>query len=80
MDTGHDVTWNDTGLTIDAGDGCNGGSQVGKSLLAYLKRWTSANNTTMDRSFDPTIPHSVDIQDAEGNIIHRWQHIPGATS
>ena len=77
MDTGHDVTWNDTGLTIDAGD--DAASAVvkwGRVSLGLSETLDLANNTTMDRSFDPTIPHSVDIQDAEGNIIHRWQHIP----
>ena len=77
MDTGHDVTWNDTGLTIDAGD--NAATAVvkwGKVSLGLSETLDLANNTTMDRSFDATIPHSVDIQDSEGNIIHRWQHIP----
>ncbi len=77
MDTGHDVTWNETGLTIDAGD--NAATAVvkwGKVSLGLSETLDLANNTTMDRSFDATIPHSVDIQDSEGNIIHRWQHIP----
>ena len=77
MDTGHDVTWNDTGLTIDAGD--NAATAVvkwGKVSLGLSETLDLANNTTMDRSFDATIPQSVDIQDSEGNIIHRWQHIP----
>ena len=26
--------------------------------------------------FNESVLHSVDIQDSEGNIIHRWQHIP----
>ena len=77
MDTGHDVTWNDTGLTIDAGDGASSAVvKWGRVSLGLSETLDLANNTTMDRSFDPTIPHSVDIQDAEGNIIHRWQHIP----
>lgn len=77
MDTGHDVTWNDTGLTIDAGDGAASAVvKWGRVSLGLSETLDLANNTTMDRSFDPTIPHSVDIQDAEGNIIHRWQHIP----
>ena len=77
MDTGHDVTWNDNGLTIDAGDGAASAVvKWGRVSLGLSETLDLANNTTMDRSFDPTIPHSVDIQDAEGNIIHRWQHIP----
>ena len=77
MDTGHDVTWNDTGLTIHAGDGAASAVvKWGRVSLGLSETLDLANNTTMDRSFDPTIPHSVDIQDAEGNIIHRWQHIP----
>lgn len=79
MDTGHDVTWNDSGLSIDAGPGAVSAIvKWGNPNIGLSETLDLANNTTMDRSFDATTPHSVDIQDAEGNIIHRWQHIPEA--
>ena len=79
MDTGHDVTWNDSGLSIDAGPGAVSAIvKWGNPTIGLSETLDLANNTTMDRSFDVTTPHSVDIQDAEGNIIHRWQHIPEA--
>ena len=79
MDTGHDVTWNDSGLSIDAGPGAVSAIvKWGNPSIGLSETLDLANNTTMDRSFDVTTPHSVDIQDAEGNIIHRWQHIPEA--
>ena len=77
MDTGHDVTWNASGLTIDAGeDATSAVVKWGRVSLGLSETLDLANVTTMDRGFDETIPQSVDIQDAEGNIIHRWQHIP----
>ena len=77
MDTGHDVTWNASGLTIDAGeDAASAVVKWGRLSLGLSETLDLANVTTMDRGFDETIPQSVDIQDAEGNIIHRWQHIP----
>jgi len=79
MDTGNDVTWNETGLFINAGD--DAASAVVKwarPALGLSETLDLANNTTMDRSFDETIPQSVDILDADGNTIHRWQHIPEA--
>ncbi len=77
MSDTYDVIWNSSGLSIIADE---------KAVSAIVK-WEDpnsglsatldlANETTMDREFDPTIPQSVDIQDADGNIIHRWQHIP----
>ena len=80
MDTGHDVTWNSSGLTIDAGDGAASALvKWGMPVLGLSETLDLSNTTTMDREFDETIPQSVDIQDAEGNVIHRWQHIPEAT-
>ena len=77
MDTGHDVTWNTSGLFIDAGeDATSAVVKWGRVSLGLSETLDLTNVTTMDRGFDETIPHSVDIQDAEGNIIHRWQHIP----
>jgi heme/copper-type cytochrome/quinol oxidase subunit 2 len=80
MDTGHDVTWNETGLFIDAGDDAvSAVVKWGKPALGLSSTLDLANETTMDRSFDATTPQSVDIQDGDGNIIHRWQHIPEET-
>lgn len=77
MDTGHDVTWNSSGLFIDAGDGATSAVvKWARPSLGLSETLDLTNVTTMDRSFDETIPQSVDIQDADGNIIHRWQHIP----
>ena len=75
MDTGHDVTWNITsGLTISPGPG---------AVTADVKYGVNtakldlANNTTMsDVLFNDLIFQSVDILDANGDIVHRWQHIP----
>ena len=79
MDTGHDVTWNASGLSIDAGSGAVSAIvKWGNPSIGLSETLDLANNTTMDRAFDATTPQSVDIQDAEGNIIHRWQHIPEA--
>ena len=72
--TGHDVTWNTaTGLSIDAGAGATSASITYGSSTANLDL---ANNTTLDVLFNEFIFHDVDILDAEGNILHRWQHIP----
>tara|TARA_B100001113_G_scaffold99015_3_gene79850 strand:+ start:1151 stop:2170 length:1020 start_codon:yes stop_codon:yes gene_type:complete len=77
MDTGHDVTWNASGLSIDAGPGAVSAIvKWGNPSIGLSETLDLANITTMDRGFDATTPQSVDIQDAEGNIIHRWQHIP----
>jgi heme/copper-type cytochrome/quinol oxidase subunit 2 len=74
VDTGHDVTWNTaTGLSIDAGAGATSASITYGSSTANLDL---ANNTTLDVLFNEFIFHDVDILDAEGNILHRWQHIP----
>lgn len=79
MDTGHDVTWNASGLSIEAGPGAVSAIvKWGNPTIGLSETLDLANNTTMDRGFDADTPHSVDIQDAEGNIIHRWQHIPEA--
>ena len=87
MDTGHDVTWdNITGLTINAGP--EAVSAVAKwSILEvtiedtlketeFSETLDLANNTTMEVMFNQSVPQSVEIQDADGNVIHRWQHIP----
>ena len=74
VDTGHGVTWNTaTGLSIDAGAGATSASITYGSSTANLDL---ANNTTLDVLFNEFIFHDVDILDAEGNILHRWQHIP----
>ena len=79
MDTGHDVTWNSSGLTIDAGDGAASALvKWGMPVLGLSETLDLSNTTTMDQPFDIESPQSVDIQDAEGNVIHRWQHIPEA--
>ncbi len=84
--TGHDVTWNNSGLFINAGEGAT--SAIAKwsimeiniddtrKITEFSETLDLANNTTMDIPFDATVPHSVEIQDAEGNVVHRWQHIP----
>ena len=74
MDTGHDVTWNITsGLTINPGPGAVTADVTYGASTAKLDL---ANNTTMDVLFNELIFQSVDILDADGDIVHRWQHIP----
>jgi heme/copper-type cytochrome/quinol oxidase subunit 2 len=74
VDTGHNVTWNSiSGLSIDAGPG---GSTAAINYGSNSANLDLANNTTMDILFNELIFQSVDILDAEGNVLHRWQHIP----
>tara|TARA_B100001113_G_C21094402_1_gene615876 strand:- start:675 stop:1658 length:984 start_codon:yes stop_codon:yes gene_type:complete len=74
MDTGHDVTWNITsGLTINPGPGA---VTADVTYGANTAKLDLANNTTMDVLFNELIFQSVDILDADGDIVHRWQHIP----
>ena len=87
MGTGHDVTWdNITGLTINAGPGAATAEAKWsimeiniddtRKITEFSETLDLANTTTMDIMFDFAVPHSVEIQDAEGNVVHRWQHIP----
>lgn len=74
--THHNVTWNETGLTIEAND-----SATSATILFGWGTQTRitldlANNTTLDEEFSSDKPFSVDIHDADGFVIHRWQHIP----
>ena len=75
MDTGHDVTWDATsGLSIDAGEGAATAAITwGDSNTTSLDL---SNQTTMGEPFDEEKFQSVDILDAEGNVLHRWQHLP----
>ena len=74
FDTGHNVTWDTfSGLSIDAGDGASTAAVTFGGNSANLDL---ANNTTMDVLFNEFIFQSVDILDAEGSVLHRWQHIP----
>jgi heme/copper-type cytochrome/quinol oxidase subunit 2 len=74
MDTGHDVTWNiTTGLTINPGEGAATAAITYGASTANLDL---ANNTTLDVLFNELIFQHVDILDADGNVVHRWEHIP----
>ncbi|MBT4066924.1 MAG: hypothetical protein HOE76_06890 [Euryarchaeota archaeon] len=74
MDTGHNVTWDAfTGLSIDAGSGA---TTAAVTYGLNSENLDLANNSTMDVLFNEFIFQSVDILDAEGNVLHRWQHIP----
>ena len=74
MDTGHDVTWDATsGLSIDAGEGAATAAITWGSNTESLDL---SNQTTMGELFNEMIFQSVDILDAEGNVLHRWQHLP----
>ena len=87
MDTGHDVAWvHNSSLTINVGPGA--ATALVKWTTKDVDQFNDlefndhsdtldlANNTTMDVIMNQSLPHSVDILDAEGNILHRWQHIP----
>tara|TARA_B110000444_G_scaffold260086_1_gene305861 strand:- start:19971 stop:20957 length:987 start_codon:yes stop_codon:yes gene_type:complete len=74
FETGHNVTWDVfNGLSIDAGPGAATADVSYGSNSASLDL---ANNTTMDILFNEFIFQSVDVLDTDGNILHRWQHIP----
>ena len=74
VDTGHNVTWDSiSGLSIDAG------SEAATAAITYGPNSDNldlANNSTMNVLFNEFIFQSVDILDADGNVLHRWQHIP----
>ena len=74
MDTSHDVTWNNiSGLSIDAGAGAV------SAVILWGDNSTTldlANSTTMDVMFDNEIFQSVELMGSEGEVLHRWQHIP----
>ena len=77
MSDTYDVNWSGSGLSIVADEkAVSAIVKWGNPSLGLSETLDLANVTTMDRGFDETIPHSVDIQDSEGNVIHRWQHIP----
>ena len=74
--THHNVTWNETGLKIEAND-----SATSATILFGWGTQTRitldlTNNTTLDEEFRSDTPFSVDLHDADGFVIHRWQHIP----
>jgi heme/copper-type cytochrome/quinol oxidase subunit 2 len=74
METGHDVTWDTTsGLSIDAGEGA---ATAAITWGANTESLDLSNQTTMGELFNEMIFQSVDILDAEGNVLHRWQHLP----
>ena len=74
MDTSHDVTWNNfTGLAISAGDGAVSADVVWGANSETLDL---ANDSTMDVMFNNSIFQSVEILDSDGEVLHRWQHIP----
>ena len=35
-----------------------------------------ANQTTLEHPFNGDLHHKVTLLDADGNVVHRWQHIP----
>ena len=74
VETGHNVTWDTTsGLSIDAGEGAATAAITWGSNTESLDL---SNQTTMGELFNEMIFQSVDILDAEGNVLHRWQHLP----
>ena len=74
MSTSHDVTWNNfTGLAISAGDG---GVCADVVWGANSETLDLANDSTMDVMFNNSIFQSVEILDSDGEVLHRWQHIP----
>ena len=74
MGSSHDVTWNNiSGLSIDAGAGAV------SAVILWGDNSTTldlANSTTMDVMFDNEIFQSVELMGSEGEVLHRWQHIP----
>ena len=74
MDTGNDVTWDIiSGLSIDASENAATASVTWGSNTETLDL---SNQTSMDVLFNEMIFQSVEILDADGTVIHRWQHIP----
>ena len=60
-------------MSIDAGPGA---ATADVSWGSNSDSLDLANNTTMDLLFNEFIFQSVEILDAEGNVLHRWQHLP----
>ena len=74
FDTGHNVTWDYVnGLSIEAGANA---STAAVTWGGNSENLDLANNTTMDVLFNEFIFQSVDLLDSDGNVLHRWQHIP----
>lgn len=74
MDTGNDVTWDIiSGLSINASENAATASVTWGSNTETLNL---SNQTSMDVLFNEMIFQSVEILDADGTVIHRWQHIP----
>lgn len=74
MDTGHDVSWDTTsGLVINAGqDAVEAKVTVGTTTSTL----DLTNQTTMEDFFIDFEFQSVELLNADGDIVHRWQHIP----
>ena len=74
MDTGNDVTWDIiSGLSIDASENAATASVTWGTNTETLDL---SNQTSMDVLFNEMIFQGVEILDADGTVIHRWQHIP----
>ena len=74
MDTGNDVTWDIiSGLSINASENAATASVTWGTNTETLDL---SNQTSMDVLFNEMIFQSVEILDADGTVIHRWQHIP----
>ncbi len=72
VNSAHDVTWDDSGLAITFGNGAVSAVVVDESGTTNL----DLINNTLSTPFDEDIYQTVDLLDSEGNVIHRWQHIP----
>jgi len=72
--TGHDVSWDTTsGLVINAGqDAVEAKVTIGTSTTTM----DLTNETTMNELFNEFIFQGVELLDSNGEIVHRWQHIP----
>ena len=73
----YDVQWDANGLVITD----NSGGNATKANVEY--GWSNtrvtldlANNTTLDQPKVDAIPQKVTLENATGDIIHTWQHIP----
>jgi len=74
MDTGNDVTWDIiSGLSINASENAATASVTWGTNTETLDL---SNQTSMDVLFNEMIFQGVEILDADGTVIHRWQHIP----
>jgi len=74
MDTGHDVEWDITsGLVVNAGQAAvEAKVTIGTTSLTL----DLANQTTHEELFNEFVFQSVELINAEGEVVHRWQHIP----